>query len=734
MSGFDYGILDVVQVLHLRKRRGNYYDCPFCGETHGKLNINVEKNVFRCNRCDASGGMLKLYADLHNVTLSEANQQIREALGKGEYRTDYIKATPVQEEKATAELAPIEEIHRTYQRMLSMLTLNRKHQEDLQRRGLKPEQIEAQRYRSVPLFGMKKLVKRLAEEGYMVKGVPGFYRDTDGNWTINFKAENSGILIPIVSLDGFIQGFQIRVDHVTDTKKYIWLSSVNYDQGVSSGTLIGQWVTITIENDIKKSLMESILYIKNRYLEQYEKGALLNRIEFDVETIAGYYIDLIGSILMIILNSLIAIYFIFQISIKLSLVAIVFLPFSFLVNYFFRNKIRMIGIKQKEINDQYLSYNGWIFININSLKAFGRQKNILERFSSFLNSKLDIDMKGTKLSLQVSVIRAILSSGLNVALLTIAGILIMDGEMTIGNLVAFNSYLEMLYQAISKMLELNLNKQGVIVSCERLGEIRFAESELKGEKGSILDVPIKEIEFDKVCFSYSNEKSILSDTSFTIKENGLYSFVGENGCGKTTILKLLEKFYDVEQGQIKINKIDINDYEIFSVRENIAYMSKEPFFIYDTVYENIRLANNHISEDEIEDICRQVGLHKDIMKMQQQYRSLIESDGGNLSNGQKQKLSFARIMACKKASLYLLDEITSDLDGIAEKNICDLVEEIAKHAIIICVSHKEELLKRSRKILVIEEGKVMDTGTHESLLNSSITYKKLYENQREGEK
>ena len=121
-------------------------------------------------------------------------------------------------------------------RVGSKPALNRKHQEDLQRRGLKPEQIEAQRYRSVPLFGMKKLVKRLAEEGYRVKGVPGFYRDTDGNWTINFKAENSGILIPIVSLDGFIQGFQIRVDHVTDTKKYIWLSSVNYDQGVSSGS------------------------------------------------------------------------------------------------------------------------------------------------------------------------------------------------------------------------------------------------------------------------------------------------------------------------------------------------------------------------------------------------------------------------------------------------------------------------------------------------------------------
>jgi DNA primase len=171
MSGFDYGILDVVQVLHLRKRRGNYYDCPFCGETKGKLNINVEKNVFRCNRCDASGGMLKLYADLYNVTLSEANQQIREALGKGEFRTDYVKVTPAQEEIETAELAPIEEIHRTYRKMLSMLTLSKKHQEDLLGRGLKPEQIEAQRYRSVPLFGVKKMTRRLIEEGCTVKGV-----------------------------------------------------------------------------------------------------------------------------------------------------------------------------------------------------------------------------------------------------------------------------------------------------------------------------------------------------------------------------------------------------------------------------------------------------------------------------------------------------------------------------------------------------------------------------------
>lgn len=235
-KGFDFGILDVVQILHLQKKRGSYYCCPFCGETKGKLNINVEKNVFRCNRCDASGGMLKLYADLHNVTLSEANQQIQEALGKGEYRTDYIPAVSEPEPVENATLASPDEIHHTYTHMLTKLTLTRKHQEDLMERGLSKEEIAIQKYRSVPLFGMKKLVKTLIEEGCTIKGVPGFYLDTDDRWTINFKAENSGILIPVVSMEGFIQGFQIRVDHITESRKYIWLSSVNYNQGVTSGS------------------------------------------------------------------------------------------------------------------------------------------------------------------------------------------------------------------------------------------------------------------------------------------------------------------------------------------------------------------------------------------------------------------------------------------------------------------------------------------------------------------
>lgn len=244
MSGFDYDIWDVVRILNLTVRRKNArsydVDCPFCNYKTGKLNVNIEKNVFRCNYCNEQGGMLDLYAKLYNVTKSEANQQIREALNLGQYRDDFKRPErepeiPVPE---NSDRASDEAIDNTYSQMLSLLTLSRKHREDLLGRGLTSEQIDTQRYRSVPLFGIKKLAKKLSDMGCILKGVPGFYQTEDEAWSIYFTAKNSGILIPILSVEGRIQGFQIRLDHVTDSKKYIWLSSSNYQMGVSSGSPI----------------------------------------------------------------------------------------------------------------------------------------------------------------------------------------------------------------------------------------------------------------------------------------------------------------------------------------------------------------------------------------------------------------------------------------------------------------------------------------------------------------
>ncbi len=234
--GFDYDITDVVHLLRLHKRRGNYYDCPFCNDTKGRLNISPGKNVFRCNRCDGSGGMLKLYADLHHVSFSEANREIREALGKGEYREITRRQDAEKKEPEQSELAPLEVRNHTYTELLELLPLYSTHKENLMNRGLTLEQIRQRRYRSVPLYGLRKYTEELQKKGCVLEGVPGFYRDKEGGWTMNFKAKNSGFLIPVEAMSGEIQAFQIRLDNPRDNNKYIWLSSAGYPGGVSSGS------------------------------------------------------------------------------------------------------------------------------------------------------------------------------------------------------------------------------------------------------------------------------------------------------------------------------------------------------------------------------------------------------------------------------------------------------------------------------------------------------------------
>lgn len=234
---FDYDILDVVHLLQLHKRRGNYYDCPFCGDTKGRLNINPAKNVFRCNRCDKSGGMLRLYAELHCVTLSEANREIREALNRGEYRQVRRKNEKKEKkEPIQSELAPLDVRHRTYMELLKLLPLYSVHRENLMSRGLTKEQIQERHYRSVPLYGLHKIAETLQDRGCVLKGVPGFYRDEEERWTMNFRTKNSGFLVPVESMDGKIQACQIRLDHPRDNNKYLWFSSAGYLDGVSSGS------------------------------------------------------------------------------------------------------------------------------------------------------------------------------------------------------------------------------------------------------------------------------------------------------------------------------------------------------------------------------------------------------------------------------------------------------------------------------------------------------------------
>ena len=252
MSNYQYelpfDIMDVARILNIRiKRPGRksvYTDCPLCGDTRGKMNLNLEKNQFRCNYCQESGGAIALYAKVHGVSNSTAYREICEILyGNApakEYQTLFQKKEK-PDLPSNSELASVHDRNQTYEMMLSMLQLTDKHIDDLIKRGLSLEQIKEYGFKSTPAFGYVQLVKNLIDKGCVIEGVPGFYEKANGDWTINFNSRCSGILIPYRTISGLIQAFQICLDEpFVDEKgkktKYIWLSSVDEEKGVSSGS------------------------------------------------------------------------------------------------------------------------------------------------------------------------------------------------------------------------------------------------------------------------------------------------------------------------------------------------------------------------------------------------------------------------------------------------------------------------------------------------------------------
>jgi len=239
---FPFNIRDVAYLLNLYIRHKSAVswdaDCPFCGGK-GKLNLNLKKNVFRCNRCGENGGMLVLYGRVYGVDNKTAKEEIEDTLNRHERSLSYeMKQKTIQKdapEIVNAQLASIEDRNRTYSMLLSMLVLADAHKENLLKRGLTEAQIEQNGYKSTPLFGFKKLTKRLLDAGCQVEGVPGFYQE-EGEWTLHFSKKTAGYLVPYRDMQGRIQGMQIRLNQPFDGCKYMWMSSVNFHMGVSSGS------------------------------------------------------------------------------------------------------------------------------------------------------------------------------------------------------------------------------------------------------------------------------------------------------------------------------------------------------------------------------------------------------------------------------------------------------------------------------------------------------------------
>ena len=243
LHDFPFTIRDVAELCGLGNGIEKYpnrvsidINCPFCGGKK-KMNLNLKKDVFGCNRCGEKGGMLALYGKIFGVDNQTAYAEITEKLGNGNIRKSGSSRSAAENIKTEKEQGVSDRIkNQAYTSLLSMLPLSDTHKRKLLERGLTEDQIEQNGYRSTPVLGFRKITEKILESGCRIEGVPGFHVDSEGRWTIHFSQKSSGILIPIRNTLGLITGMQIRLDRPYDGRKYVWLSSVNFPQGASSGS------------------------------------------------------------------------------------------------------------------------------------------------------------------------------------------------------------------------------------------------------------------------------------------------------------------------------------------------------------------------------------------------------------------------------------------------------------------------------------------------------------------
>lgn len=522
---------------------------------------------------------------------------------------------------------------------------------------------------------------------------------------------------------------QITVLNIYELKKYIlsyfFISLISLVLSILE-TIYAQNLIINITNNLKSIVFKDVLKIRVKNLEKKERGGLFERLEGDTQKVISFYIDVVSSSIVIIVNLAVATYFMLKISFKLAMFSMLFIPISFLINIYFKRKKTIIQMELKKFYDKYIGFAMFSIYHIEDYKVYRLEQNSLNKFNEYLIKYKHILMKDVKNHQLSEGLKDFFSIVFNIGNLYLASKFIFKKNLTIGLYIAFNSYAVKLFSAINNIMNLNMDAGGVIVSIERLNNIISEEK----EENPINNVSIKttdvSILLEKLSFGYEKNK-VLREVNLKIYRHGLYSIVGENGCGKSTLLKLLVKFYDRDSGKIFINNQDIDYLKYEEIRKNILYIPKENFILNESIYDNLTIADDKISIKEVEKACRKVDLHDTIIKTYNGYNSILGTNGINFSSGQEQKLMLARILL-SKAPIIIIDEITANLDGYAEKEAITIIHEISKTKIVIAVTHSLNVAKASDGVFVLDNGYIDNYGDHLSLIQSSEMYKKLFEN------
>lgn len=493
-------------------------------------------------------------------------------------------------------------------------------------------------------------------------------------------------------------------------------------------TLLANFLGQQIIYDLRNKVYNHLLSLKLKYYDQTPVGTLVTRSISDIETISEVFsegmINIAGDIIQIV----VLLVLMFGTHVKLSLVCLSVLPVLFYSGYLFKEKIKT---SFEDVRTQVANLNTFVQEHLSGMQLvqlFNRENEELDKFKKINAEHRNANIQSVfYYSVFFPVVEVL--SAISIGLLVWYGSKeVLAEEISLGVLVAFILYINLFFRPIRQLADRFNNLQMGMIASERIFQLIEDISPKETEGNKILNQTRGNIEFCNVSFAYTPNQPVLKNISFSVQPGKTIALVGKTGAGKSSIIQLLSRFYDIESGEILIDGTNINQYTLASLRSKISVVMQDVFLFNGSILENIQLYNNTLSEDQIIATAKLLGAHDFIMRMPNGYRQIITERGANLSVGQRQLISFTRAMVTDPAIL-VLDEATSSIDHETEEIIQHAIEKMRAGRSSIVIAHRLSTIANADEILVMEKGEIVERGNHQNLLQNSGYYKNLYEKQ-----
>lgn len=525
----------------------------------------------------------------------------------------------------------------------------------------------------------------------------------------------------LVNFTGLFRNLKIMILVILLTAVFQWLMN-----------MINNHITYHVVQDIRKEAFEKLERLPLKYVDQHSYGDIVSRMIADVDQFAEGLLMGFTQLFTGVLTILGTLFFMFEINPKIALVVVLLTPLSLFVAAFIAKRTYTMFRKQSETRGEQTSLIEEMVGNLKIVKAFGHEAENQERFDE-INIRLQkYSLNAIFFSSLVNPSTRFINSMIYAGVGITGAMAALGGTLSVGQLTCFLSYANQYTKPFNEISGVITELQNALACAARVFELIEEEPEVpEAEDAAELKDVQGNIELEHVDFSYTPEKKLIQDFQLSVKSGQRIAIVGPTGCGKTTLINLLMRFYDVDEGRICVDGQDIRSLTRGSLRTNYGMVLQETWIRNGTVKENIVIGKPEATMEEVVAAAKASRAHDFIKRLPQGYDTVLGEDGGNLSQGQKQLLCITRVMLCLPPML-ILDEATSSIDTRTEIKIQEAFAKMMEGRTSFIVAHRLSTIREADVILVMKDGNIIEQGNHEELLGQGGFYAELYNSQFAG--